>query len=48
MRDFATKLAAADALHLAAAMNACAKLATFDKRLAEAAKTRGAEVVTLD
>jgi hypothetical protein len=29
-------------------MNAGAKLATFDKRLAEAAKTRGAGVVTLD
>ena len=46
VRDFATKLAAADALHLAAAINAGAKLATFDKRLAEAAKTRGEGVVS--
>ena len=29
-------------------MNAGAKLATFDKRLAEAAKTRGEGVVSLD
>ena len=48
VRDFATKLAAADALHLAAAINAGAKLATFDKRLAEAAKMRGADVVPLN
>ncbi len=48
VRDFATKLAAADALHLAAAINAGAKLATFDKRLFEAAKMRGANAISLD
>lgn len=44
IRDFATKLAAADALHLAAAINADAKLVTFDSRLAAAARMRDAEV----
>jgi uncharacterized protein len=48
VRDFVTKLAAADALHLASAINAGAKLATFDKRLVEAAKMRGGGVVSLD
>ncbi len=43
-RDFATKLAAADALHLASAKNAGAALATFDARLAEAARMQGVEV----
>jgi predicted nucleic acid-binding protein len=47
VRDFATKLAAADALHLAAAMNAGASLVTFDDRLAEAAQLQGAGVVRL-
>jgi len=44
VRDLATKLAAADALHLAAAKNAGATLATFDARLAEAARAQGVEV----
>lgn len=44
VRDFSTKLAAADALHLASAKNAGAKLATFDPRLAEAARAQGVEV----
>jgi predicted nucleic acid-binding protein len=41
VRDFATKLAAADALHLASAKNAGATLATLDARLAEAARGQG-------
>ena len=41
VRDFATKLAAADALNLASAKNAGTALATFDVRLAEAARTLG-------
>jgi predicted nucleic acid-binding protein len=44
VRDFSTKLAAADALHLASAKNAKAALATFDARLAEAARAQGVEV----
>jgi len=48
VRDFATKLAAADALHLAAAMNAGARLATFDSRLADAARMKGVDVVELE
>ena len=44
VRDFATKLAAPDALHLASAKNAGAALATFDARLAEAARAQGVEV----
>jgi uncharacterized protein len=47
VRDFATKLAAADALHLASAKNAGAALATFDIRLAEAARGQGVEVAEL-
>lgn len=47
VRDFSTKLAAADALHLASAKNAGAALATFDTRLAEAAKGQGVEVTEL-
>jgi predicted nucleic acid-binding protein len=43
-RDFSTKLSAADALHLASAKNAGAALATFDTRLAEAARAQGMEV----
>lgn len=42
-RDFTTKLAAPDALHLASAMQAGASLVTFDERLAAVA--RGADVV---
>jgi predicted nucleic acid-binding protein len=44
VRDFSMKLAAADALHLASAKNAGTTLATFDGRLAEAARTEGVEV----
>ena len=46
-RDFATKLLAPDALHLASAKNAGARLATFDARLAEAARMQSVEVVEL-
>jgi uncharacterized protein len=46
IRDFATKLAAPDALHLASALNLGATLVTFDQRLAEAARGRGAKVLT--
>ena len=41
VRDFATRLAAADALHLASAKNAGATLATLDVGLAEAARGQG-------
>jgi hypothetical protein len=44
VRDFATKLAAPYALHLAAAMNARARLVTFDSRLITAARMRNAAV----
>lgn len=44
-RDFATKLQAPDALHLALAMNSQATLATLDQRLADAAGMRGVAVV---
>jgi predicted nucleic acid-binding protein len=44
VRDFSTKLAAPDALHLASAINLGASLVTFDARLAEAARMRGARV----
>jgi predicted nucleic acid-binding protein len=47
IRDFATKLAAADALHLASAKNAGATLATFDARLDEAARAQGLAVAEL-
>ena len=47
-RDFPTNLAAADALHLASAKNAGATLATFDGRLAEAARGQGVEVVRFE
>ncbi|MFO1124456.1 MAG: type II toxin-antitoxin system VapC family toxin [Methylocystis sp.] len=47
VRDFATKLAAPDALHLAIASNRGYRLATFDTRLAEAAAMRGVRVVEL-
>lgn len=45
VRDFSTKLAAADALHLASAVNLDATLVTFDARLAEAAQVRGVGVL---
>ena len=41
VRDFTTKLTALDALHLASAKNAGATLATFDGRLAKAARGQG-------
>ena len=46
-RDFATRLLAPDALHLASAKNAGARLATFDVRLAKAARMQGVEVAGL-
>lgn len=45
LRDFSTKLAAPDALHLAAALDLDAVLVTFDERLAEAANSCGGKVV---
>jgi len=48
VRDFATKLAAADALHLASALSAGATLATFDARLAGAARAEGVAVADID
>lgn len=45
VRDFATKLSAPDALHLALASNRGYRLATFDTRLAEAATIRGVRAV---
>jgi predicted nucleic acid-binding protein len=47
VRDFATKLTAPDALHLASAKNAGAILATLDARLAEAARGQGVPVAEL-
>ena len=47
VRDFSTKLAAADALHLAGAKGAGARLATCDKRLARAAVASLVPVVDL-
>ena len=44
LRDIATKLMAADALHLASVKNIGAALATFDARLADAARAQGVEV----
>jgi predicted nucleic acid-binding protein len=41
VRDFATRLAAADALHLASAKNAGATLATLDVGLAEGTRGQG-------
>jgi len=43
-RDETLKLSAADALHLATAKNGGARLATFDLRLAEAARMAGVEL----
>lgn len=48
VRDFATKLAAPDALHLALASNRGYRLATFDTQLAAAAAMRGVRVVPLE
>ena len=45
--NFSTKLAAADALHLASAKNAGATLATLDVRLAEAARGQGLALAEL-
>lgn len=47
VRDFAAKLLAPDALHLASTIRADAALVTFDDRLADAARGRGVEVVNL-
>jgi predicted nucleic acid-binding protein len=47
VRDFGTKLAPADALHLASAKNAGAVMATFDRRLAEAARAQGVDLAAL-
>jgi uncharacterized protein len=47
VRNFSTKLAAADALHLASAKNAGATLATLDARLAEAAQGQGVALADL-
>jgi predicted nucleic acid-binding protein len=47
VRDFATKLTAPDALHLASAKNAGATLATLDARLAEAARAQGLALAEL-
>jgi uncharacterized protein len=47
VRDFSMKLAAPDALHLASAKNAGATLATFDARLAQAARTQGVALAEL-
>jgi predicted nucleic acid-binding protein len=47
IRDFSTKLAAADALHLAATINAGTTLVTFDERMVEVALSRGVRVETL-
>jgi hypothetical protein len=47
VRDFATKLAAADALHLATVKNAGGTLATLDARLAEAARGEGVALADL-
>ncbi|MFO1116280.1 MAG: type II toxin-antitoxin system VapC family toxin [Beijerinckiaceae bacterium] len=46
VRDFDTKLAAPDALHLAATVNLRARLVTYDERLAAAARLRGLQVVS--
>ena len=47
VRDFATKLTAPDALHLASAKNAGAALATLDARLADAARGQGVALAEL-
>ena len=47
-RDFATKLSAPDALHLATAANAGASIATYDLRLADAARAQGVEAAAVE
>ncbi len=47
VRDFSTKLAAPEALHLAATINLGARLATFDLRMIEAARAREVSVQEL-
>lgn len=47
LRDFSTKLAGPDALHLASAIIANAAIFTLDARLSAAAMTRGIETITL-
>ena len=46
VRDFSLKLTAPDALHLAVASNRGYELATFDVRLAEAARSYGVHLIT--
>jgi predicted nucleic acid-binding protein len=48
VRDFASKLSAPDAIHLAAARHSGATLATFDDRLAEAARRHAVPVMIPD
>ena len=48
VRDYSTKLSAPDALHLASAKNASAALATFDDRLAGAARAQGVQVAEVE
>ncbi len=47
VRDFVTKLAAPDALHVASALRVGAVLVTFDARMATAASTLGLHVADL-
>lgn len=47
VRDFSTKLATPDALHLTSAINLEASLVTFDARLKEAAEMRSLRVVAM-
>ena len=46
VRDFTTKLSATDAIHLAITRHLGATLATFDDRLAEAARRHAVPVIT--
>lgn len=48
VRDFASKLSAPDAIHLAMARHSGATLATFDDRLAEAARRHAIPVMIPD
>ncbi len=48
VRDFASKLSAPDAIHLAIARHSGATLATFDDRLAEAARRHAVPVMIPD
>ena len=48
VRDFSSKLTAPDAIHLAIARHSGATLATFDDRLAEAARRHGVPVMIPD